>query len=104
MNQVDNFEEETNNLLQHLVANRNQYFPNRLSAARICRELTKGRPNRRMKMNRRKLLRFSVARSVRITDNRVISRATDLFMKTATHPEKVQYKILAEQVNAIINN
>jgi hypothetical protein len=110
MNQPNNdsnsptFNEEVNNLLTELNANRHRYFPpNLFSAVRIHREITRGRPNNRLRMtNRRRLLRYSVARSVQITDGRVISRATDLFMKTATRQEKLQYSILAEEVNRLI--
>lgn len=104
MNQMENsdFHEEVIRLFQHLVANRNQYFPNRSSAVRIHGELTRGRRNNRLRTNRRRLLRFSVARSVQITDGRVISRAVDLFMQTATHQEKLGYTLLAEEVNNLI--
>ncbi|CAB4377566.1 uncharacterized protein OCT59_008111 [Rhizophagus irregularis] len=99
---VNSFHEEVARLLQQLVANRHQYFPNRSTAVRIHGELTRGRPYNRMRMNRRKLLRFSVATSVQITDWRVFNRAVDLFMDTATPQEKLGYALLAEEVNTLI--
>lgn len=42
------------------------------------------------------------ANSIQITNFHVISRVTDLLMKSAAHSEKLEYQKLASQVNEII--
>ncbi|GBC09881.1 hypothetical protein RclHR1_09190007 [Rhizophagus clarus] len=55
--------------------------------------------------NMRNLARLFISRKanrIQITDFHVISRVTDLLLKSATRPEKLEYHKLAVQVNVII--
>src|SRR3954447_5661216 len=95
-------------LLQILTTNRNSIFPPRLTPKRMYKELLDSRSSPTVKTTTmRGLLRFFVlieAQVVQITNDQVISRATDMLMLTATRQEKLDYKILADQVNMLIRN
>ena len=91
-------------LLQILIVNRNFFFPPPFAPRIMYQALLNNKFNMRT-TTMRGLLRYFVsveAQANQITNEQVISRATDMFMRTAGRQEKLDYKTLSDQVNFMI--
>src|SRR4051812_36516399 len=108
-NNLRTFKGQFDTLSQDLNLNRHFFFPlnPRITAAVMHSELLRNRTNVFKPTNMRNLLRFFVrlrANSIQITDERVISRCTDLLILSSSRQEKLDYKNLSDEVNNIITS